>query len=196
MAGFLYCSTCEEFSIDVSITNVGLILRKLRWYFQLFSSTNKNSILTYFKKKFKFFGFHAVVDTCRPFYWCINFYCKTDIDKPRVTSACQHKSKFNFYLFWKEIQIFGFPCCISRENLSIHVSITNVGLILLKMWFQIINTSQNSISTFFEKKLKFWSFPCCSTREDLSIDVSITNVGLILTKLWWFQNFGTNQNTY
>ena len=27
--GFPYCSTCEDISIDVSITNVGLILTKL-----------------------------------------------------------------------------------------------------------------------------------------------------------------------
>ena len=39
---------------------------------------------------------------------------KTDIDEAKVISALQHmskyKSKFNFDLFWKEIQIFGFPC--------------------------------------------------------------------------------------
>ena len=33
-----------------------------------------------------------------------------------------------------EIHIFGFPCCSTREDLSIDVSITNVGLILTTLW--------------------------------------------------------------
>ena len=70
----------EDLSIDVSITNVGLILTKLRW-FQLFV-ISQNS---------------------------------------------------NFELFWKKIQIFGFPCCSTRKDLSIDVSITNVGD---KDWYQ------------------------------------------------------------
>ena len=32
-------------------------------------------------------------------------------------------------------QIFGFPYCSTREDLSIDVSITNVGLILTKLWW-------------------------------------------------------------
>ena len=51
--------TREDLSIDVSITNVVLILTKLR-LFQLFS-TSQNSILNL--KKFKFWGFHVVVGT-------------------------------------------------------------------------------------------------------------------------------------
>ena len=31
-------------------------------------------------------------------------------------------------------QIVMFPCCSTREDLSIDVSITNVGLILTKLW--------------------------------------------------------------
>ena len=76
------CSTREDFSIDVSITNVGLILTKLR-LFQLFAKSQNS----------------------------------------------------NFELFWEKNQIFGFPCCITREDLSIDVSITNVGLILTKLWW-------------------------------------------------------------
>ena len=55
-------STREDHSIDVSITNVGLILTKLRW-FQLFvKSQNLNFELFWKKKKkIKFLGFHAVV---------------------------------------------------------------------------------------------------------------------------------------
>ena len=78
--GFLWCSTREDLSIDVSITNVGLILTKLRW-FQLFVK----------------------------------------------------KSKFEFRTFLRINQIFGFSWCSTREDLSIDVSITNVGLILTKL---------------------------------------------------------------
>ena len=80
--GFPWCSTREDLSIDVSITNVGLILTKPRW-FQLFVKSQNS----------------------------------------------------NFGLFWKINQIFGFPWCSTREDLSIDVSITNVGLILTKLWW-------------------------------------------------------------
>ena len=81
---FPCCSTREDLSIDVSITNVGLILTKL-WWFQLFVKV-----------------------------------------KIRIS---------NF--FWKKKnQILGFSWCSTREDLSIDVSITNVGLILTKLgWF-------------------------------------------------------------
>ena len=96
--------------------------------------------------------------------------------------------------YFYEIYIFGFPCCSTREDLSIDVSITSAGLILTKLrWFQLVSTSQNWILNFFGKKNQIFVFPCCSTREDLSIDVSITNVGLILTKLWWFLFSGYGQ---
>ena len=83
-------------------------------------------------------------------------------------------------------------CCSTHEDISIDVSISTVGLILTKMVISSIsaqvkkkknNTSQNSMSTFFEKKIINFGFPCCSTCEYLSIDVSISTVGLILTKL-------------
>ena len=46
-----------------------------------------------------------------------------------------------------------FPCCSTREDLSIDVSITNVGLILTKQrWFQLFSTSQNSNFELFWKK--------------------------------------------
>ena len=84
--GFPWCSTRENLFIDVSITNVGLILTKLRW-FQLFV-------------------------------------------KRQIS---------NFKLFGKKIQIFGFPWCTTREDLSIDVSITNVGLILTKLWWYLFS---------------------------------------------------------
>ena len=50
----------ENISIDVSITNVGLILTKLRW-FQLFSTQVKIQFRPFFEKKINFLGFHVVV---------------------------------------------------------------------------------------------------------------------------------------
>ena len=42
-----------------------------------------------------------------------------------------------------------FPCCSTREDLSIDETITNVGLILTKLRkIQLFGTSQNSISNF------------------------------------------------
>ena len=109
-----------------------------------------------------------------------------------MISALRQNSKFEFRTFWKKNQIFGFPCCSTREDLSIDVSITNVGLILTKLrWFQLLVKIR--ISNFFEKKNQIFGFPWCSTREDLSIDVLITNVGLILTKLWWYLFSGCGQ---
>ena len=92
--GFPWCSTREDLSIDVSITNVGLILTKLKW-FQLFETSSKVKI--------------------------------------RISN------------FFEINQIFGFPWCSTHEDLSIDVSITNVGLTLTKLWwFQLFVRSQNS----------------------------------------------------
>ena len=55
-------------------------------------------------------------------------------DEAKVISALQHKSKFEFRTFVKKIHIFGLPLCSTREDLSIDVSITNVGLILTKLY--------------------------------------------------------------
>ena len=112
--------------------------------------------------------------------------------------------KFNFELFWrKKNQIFWFPCCSSREDLSVDVSITYVGLILTKPGRFLLSAygnsgyGQNSISSIsnFLKKFHISGFPWCRTREDHSIDVTITNVGPILTKLRWFQLFVKSQNS-
>ena len=108
ISGFPWCSTREDHSIDASITNVGLILTKLRW-FQLFVKSQNS----------------------------------------------------NFELFWKKNTIFGFPCCSTREDLSIDVSITNVGLILKKLrWFQLFVKCQNSNFKLFwkNKKSNFWVY--------------------------------------
>ena len=96
--------------------------------------------------------------------------------------------RIQFQTFLNKIQIFRFPCCSTHEDLSIDLSIPNVGLIAIdkvKVFFQLFgtsqSTSQNSISNL-KKKNQILGFPSCSSHEDLSTDVSITNVGLILTK--------------
>ena len=92
--------------------------------------------------------FHAFFDLCE-------IEMKLDVDPQRdddaspmstyrcmlrptwMISALQHKSKYksnpisNF--FEKKIILFRFPCCSTREYLSVDVSITYVGLILTKL---------------------------------------------------------------
>ena len=62
--GFSCCSTCEDLSIDASITNLGLILTKPRW-FQLFG-TSQNKVKIQFRSflKFFFWGF-SCCSTCK-----------------------------------------------------------------------------------------------------------------------------------
>ena len=59
MFGFPCCSTHGDLSIDVSITNEGLILTKIRW-FQLFDTSHnagKSKLNFKFKKKNQIFQF-------------------------------------------------------------------------------------------------------------------------------------------
>ena len=86
-----------------------------------------------------------------------------------MISALQHKSKYksnsisNF--LEKKNQIFWFPCCSSREDLSVDVSITFVGLILTKpgRFFFLgirklgVRTEFNFVNfKLFEKFSHFW----------------------------------------
>ena len=59
----------------------------------------------------------------------------TDIDESMVISVLQHKSKFEFRTFLKKkIKFLGSHAVVAtREDFSIDVSITNVGLILTKL---------------------------------------------------------------
>ena len=131
--GFPCCTTREDLSIDVSITNVGLILTKLRW-FQLFVKS-QNSNFELFWKKNQIFGFPCC--TTRE-------DLSIDVSITNVGLILTKLRKFqlfvksqnsNFELFWKKNPIFGFPWRSTREDLSIDVSITNVGLILTKLWW-------------------------------------------------------------
>ena len=114
----------------------------------------------------------------------------------QLFSTSQNTSQIQFQTFLrKKNQIFWFPCCSTCKDLSVDVSITNVGLISTKQGRFLFSAygkseyGQNSISNFFEKN-QILVFPCCSTH-----DVTITNVGLILTKLRWFQLFVKRQNS-
>ena len=154
--GFPWCSTREDHSIDVSITNVGLILTKLR-LFQLFVK-RQISNFELFWKKLQIFGF-PWCSTREDHYidvWITNV--GLILTKLRWFQLFAKSQNSNFELFWKKNQIFGFPWCSTREDLSIDVSITNVGLILTKLrWFQLFAKSQKSnFELFWRKKSNFW----------------------------------------
>ena len=131
--GFSWCSTREGLSIDVSFTNGGLILTKL-WWFQLFVESQNSNFELFWKK----------IQILR-FPWCST---REDLSiDVSITNAGPILTKLwwfqlfvesqnsNFELFWKKIRILRFPWCSTREDLSIVVSITNVGLILTKLWW-------------------------------------------------------------
>ena len=105
---FPFCSTLEHISIDVLITNEGLIS-------------------SYRRSQGDFFS--------------------------RGTDKIQF-SQFQTFLI-KKNQLFGFPWCSTREDLSIDLSIIIVGVILTKLrWFQLLVISQNLNFKLFEKKKK------------------------------------------
>ena len=82
---------------------------------------------------------------------------KFNFELKKKAGQTKYKSKFNFNFFEKKNKTFMFPCCSTREDLSIDVSITIAGLILTKLgWFQLIVTSQNlNFELFWKKKLSF-----------------------------------------
>ena len=127
------CSILEDLSIDVSITNVGLILTKLRW-FQHFSTSQKFEFRT-FLKKIKFFGLASCssredlsIDVSITNVGLI-------LTKLRLFQLFSTSQNSNFELFWKKFNFFGLASCSTCEDLSIDVSITNVVLILTKLWW-------------------------------------------------------------
>ena len=196
-------STLKGTTMHPRYWHIGACCDLLERSFQLFSTSQNTSQIqfqTFLKKKSKFLV-PMLYYSWKPFRWCINYLCRTDIDETMVISflgvrKVGVRTKLNFKLFWKKNQILGFPWCSTREDLSIDVLITNVGLILTKLrWFQLFVKSQNSNFELFWKKNPIFGFPWCSTSENLSIVVSITNVGLILTKLRWFQLFVKSQNS-
>ena len=161
---FPCCSTREDLSVDVSITNVGLIVTK-PWRFRFSAYGNsgygQNSIssISNFLKKFHISGFP----------WCST---REDLSidvsitnvgliltKQRWFQLFVKSQNSNFELFWKKNQIFGFPCCSTREDISIDVSITNVGLILTKLRCEATVISalrqKSKFELFWKKKSNF-----------------------------------------
>ena len=134
---FPWCSTREDLSIDVSITNVRLILTKLRW-FQLFVKS-QNSNFELFWKKNQILGFPWCSTREDPSIDVSFTNVGLILTKLRWFQLFVKSQNLNFELFWKKIQIFGFPWCSTREDLSIDVSITNVGLILTKLWWYLFS---------------------------------------------------------
>ena len=78
----------------------------------------------------------------------------------QLFSTSQNTSRIQFRTFLKKNQIFWFPCCSTREDLSVDVSITHAGLILTKLrWYQLFVKSQNSnFELFWKKKSIFLGF--------------------------------------
>ena len=87
----------------------------------------------------------------------------------KLFSTSQNTSQFQFRTFLKKNQISWFSGCSTREDLSVDVSITNVGLILTKpgrFRFSAYGNSgygQNSISSIsnFLKNFHIFGFPWC-----------------------------------
>ena len=63
----------------------------------------------------------------------IEVHVETYLNDFSSSAQVKIQVKLNFKLFWKKKnQIFCFPCCSTREDLSVDISITHVGLILTK----------------------------------------------------------------
>ena len=146
-------STLKGTTMHPRWRNIGACWDLLEW-FQLFSTSQNTSRIqfqTFLKKKNQIFWFPCCSSySWRPFRWHINYLCKTNIDEARAifffsaygNSMYGQNSISNFL---KNFHISGFPWCSTREDHSIDVLITNVGLILTKLrWFQHFVKSQNS----------------------------------------------------
>ena len=100
----------------------------------------------------------------------------------QLFSTSQNTSQIKSRTSLKKNLFFWFPCCSTREDLSVDVSITYVGVILTKPGRFLFSAywnsgyGENSIPSITNllKNFHIFGFPWCSTREDNSIDVSIT----------------------
>ena len=138
------------------------------------SKYKSNSISNFFeKKKIKFFDSHVVVlvKTFPLTYQLLtlDWYWRSQGDfflAIRKLGVWIEFNFVNFELFEKFSHLgYGFPCCSTREDHSIDVSITNVGLILTKLrWFQLFVKRQISNFKLFWTKILIFGFPWCSTR--------------------------------
>ena len=90
--------------------------------------------LNFIKKKKSHFWLFMLLFLRRPFHWCINCYCRTDIEEAKVISTLRHKSKFRISNFFEEkIKFLGFHVVVlvktdtvlesSYGNMSAHKKI-------------------------------------------------------------------------
>ena len=87
----------------------------------LWHKSKFNFELCWKKKNLKFWGFHAVVLVKTfPLMYQLLMYDWYWRSKGDFSTSAQ--VKFNFELYWKIIQIFGFSCCSTRKDLSIDES--------------------------------------------------------------------------
>ena len=134
---FPCCSTHEDLSIDETITNVLLILKKLR-RIQLFG-TSINSISNFFEKKIRFpccsTQEDLSIDVSITNVGLILTKLKVISFLGVRTLGVRIKFNFvNFELFFLNSILGGFRgVVLVKTDLPIDASITNVGLILTKL---------------------------------------------------------------
>ena len=77
----------------------------------------------------------------------------------QLFSTSQNTSRIQFLTFLKKkIKFFWFPCCSTREDLSVDVSITNVGLILTKPGRFFFSRHTENLGTDRIQFCQFWTF--------------------------------------
>ena len=131
-------STLKRTTMHPRCWHIGACWDLLEFWFKLFSTsqnTRQIKFRTFLKKKSNFLVL-MLYYSWRPFRWRINYLCRTDIDEARAIYflgiqklGYGQNSISSISKFMKNFHIFGFPWCNTREDHSIDVSITNVGLI-------------------------------------------------------------------
>ena len=147
-------STLKETTMHPRCRNKGACWDLLECWFKLFS-TSQIQFRTFLKKKIKFLGSHVVVlvKTFPLTHQLLNYVGLIFHFSAYGNSGYRQNTISSISNFLKKFHIFGFPWCSTREDNSIAVSITNVGLILTKLrWFQVFVKSQNSNFELFWKK--------------------------------------------
>ena len=189
--GFLWCSTREDLSIDVSITNVGLILTKLRWFlFSGYGHMNRQTryvlessyrnMSAHKKFQLKISG-QLSIPTCLPGgRGCINIHSYN-------TQSMGNRAKLHIQIVLiKFSSTFLVKGCVFT-NYYCRTDIDES---------RVISALQHMSLKYKSKlKKKNW-FPCCSTREDLSTDVSISYYCRNdIDRARVIQHFGISQNS-
>ena len=144
----MYLKSCFSIFFYINIFFYSLIpvtpMEYTHFARRFFCSNKKNFITFTIINDFQHSYQHTVF-----IVYLYNFGTKSMFQTIRLSSPSYRRSldifflgawiKFNFVhfeLFWKKFKFFEFPWCSTREDLSIDVSITNVGLILTKLrWF-------------------------------------------------------------